>query len=87
MNNRSANLPTMAAALLLSGVSFLTASAQTPPAGPPPGPPPPQNLLFYPKEMTRQEVVGKMRAITTALGARCDLCHVDEDDGPNPRHD
>jgi hypothetical protein len=37
--------------------------------------------------MPRQELIGKMREFAFALGERCDYCHVDEQEGPNPRQD
>jgi tetratricopeptide (TPR) repeat protein len=46
--------------------------------------PPPKNLQVLPKDMTRQEVVAKMRGIAIALGVRCEYCHVSTT-GPDGR--
>lgn len=78
-------------ALVLIAVLILAlprvAPAAAPPAGAPPGPPPPpKNLQFFPKSMSRQEVVAQMRQICFGLGVRCDYCHVQEE-GPNGRED
>ncbi len=35
----------------------------------------PENLQFFPKELTRAEVVAKMRHFSFALGVRCSHCH------------
>jgi hypothetical protein len=37
------------------------------------------NLQVLPKDSTRADVVGRMRAIAGALGARCTTCHVGPD--------
>jgi photosynthetic reaction center cytochrome c subunit len=39
-------------------------------------PTPPKNLQVLPKEMSRPEVVARMRGIATSLGVRCEYCHV-----------
>src|ERR1041385_1184751 len=46
--------------------------------------PPPKNLQVLPKDMTRQEVVARMRLIATGLGVRCEYCHVSTT-GPDGR--
>jgi tetratricopeptide (TPR) repeat protein len=46
--------------------------------------PPPKNLQVLPKDMTRPEVVARMRLIATALGVRCEYCHV-QTTGPDGR--
>lgn len=46
--------------------------------------PPPKNLQVLPKDMTRQEVVARMRGIAIALGVRCEYCHVSST-GPDGR--
>jgi len=46
--------------------------------------PPPKNLQVLPKDMSRQEVVAKMRLIATGLGVRCEYCHVSTT-GPDGR--
>jgi tetratricopeptide (TPR) repeat protein len=38
--------------------------------------PPPKNLQVLPKDLTRSEVVARMRGIAVALGVRCEYCHV-----------
>ena len=57
----------------------LFALAQEPPAGPPPGGPPaghemsaPKNLKLLPPE----HLMDTMHTFSTALGQRCDFCHV-----------
>jgi hypothetical protein len=46
--------------------------------------PPPKNLQVLPKDLTRQEVVARMRLIATGLGVRCEYCHVSTT-GPDGR--
>jgi tetratricopeptide (TPR) repeat protein len=46
--------------------------------------PPPRNLQVLPKDMSRQEVVARMRGIAIALGVRCEHCHVSTT-GPDGR--
>jgi tetratricopeptide (TPR) repeat protein len=50
----------------------LTALAQTPQA------PPwqPKNLQIYPKDITRDQLVQRMREFSFALGVRCQYCHI-----------
>jgi hypothetical protein len=58
--------------------------------GPPQGGPPQdggfKNLKVFPKEMTRQQLMGIMQGWTRALGVQCDHCHVmgemDKDEKP-----
>ena len=35
----------------------------------------PENLQFFPKDLTRDEVVAKMRHFSFALDVRCSHCH------------
>ena len=46
--------------------------------------PPPKNLQVLPKDLTRAEVVARMRGIAAALGVRCEYCHVSTT-GPDGR--
>ena len=46
--------------------------------------PPPKNLQVLPKDLSRQEVVAKMRLIAAGLGVRCEYCHVSTT-GPDGR--
>jgi tetratricopeptide (TPR) repeat protein len=46
--------------------------------------PPPKNLQVLPKDLTRAEVVARMRGIAVALGVRCEYCHVSTT-GPDGR--
>ena len=39
----------------------------------------PKNLQFFPEDMTRAEVVQRMREFSFALGVRCQYCHVGGD--------
>jgi hypothetical protein len=48
---------------------------------------PPKNLQVLPKEMTRQQVMGIMRTYTSALGVKCEYCHVPPADAPPPAAD
>ena len=41
----------------------------------------PQNLEFYPTNITRGELIGEMRHFTFALGVRCEHCHVRNENG------
>src|SRR5262249_47102880 len=45
---------------------------------------PPKNLQVLPKDLTREEVVGRMRLIAASLGVRCEFCHV-RTTGPDGR--
>src|SRR5579864_3802962 len=38
------------------------------------------NLKFFPKDITRQELMGNMRRFSFALGVRCEHCHVEKAD-------
>lgn len=60
--------------LILSSVS--PAAAQMGPMEPP------KNLQVLPKDTPRPEVLKVMRGFTSALGVRCDFCHVEP---PGPR--
>ncbi len=40
--------------------------------------PAPTNLQVLPKDLSRAEVVQRMRVIATALGVRCDHCHIEQ---------
>ena len=46
--------------------------------------PPPKNLQVLPKDLTREEVVARMRVIAVGLGVRCEYCHVSTT-GPDGR--
>lgn len=46
--------------------------------------PPPKNLQVLPKDLSRGEVVARMRLIASALGVRCEFCHVSTT-GPDGR--
>ncbi len=41
----------------------------------------PQNLEYYPTNMTRGEIIAEMRHFSFALGVRCEHCHVERTDG------
>jgi hypothetical protein len=77
--------------LVLAGSTIIAAEVQQPPAargGQRGGPPaePPKNLQVLPKDMPREEVITRMRAITQALGVQCGYCHIFEGAG-NPAND
>jgi len=38
------------------------------------------NLQYFPKDMTRKELVGIMRGFSFSLGVRCEFCHVESAD-------
>jgi hypothetical protein len=44
---------------------------------------PPQNLKHFPKDITRDELIQRMREFSFALGVRCEYCH-DAPDGVPP---
>jgi len=46
--------------------------------------PPPKNLQVLPKDLSRNEVVARMRVIALSLGVRCEYCHVSTT-GPDGR--
>jgi len=56
-----------AAAMLVASA----ASAQTPQPAPWTG----QNLQYFPKDISRQELTQRMREFSLALGVRCQYCH------------
>ena len=39
-------------------------------------PPPPTNLQFFPKDISRAELIATMQAFNQALGVGCDHCHM-----------
>ena len=41
----------------------------------------PQNLEFYPTNMTRGEIIAEMRHFSFALGVRCEHCHTRNENG------
>ena len=63
--------------MLLTAVIAAQAPAQ-------PQPPPftPQNLQHFPKDISREQLVQKMREFSFALGVRCQFCHVDDPKQP-----
>ena len=96
MKHRSRVLATIVTAALVIGLPLSPVLAgpqagpapQTQaPAGPPNAPPPIKNLQFYPPDTKRPELIEKMRQFSSALGVRCEHCHVEEQGGPNPRRD
>ena len=61
------------------------ASAQTAPAPQAPAPfamPPYKNLKVFPKDITRDQLIGNMKGFSQALGVRCVHCHVGEEGKP-----
>lgn len=57
----------------------------TSPQGTPPQPGGFKNLKVFPKDITRQQLMGAMQNWTRALGVTCNHCHVDDksaDDKP-----
>lgn len=95
MLNRSFCRVILVAGAMATGLALRPEPASTQAAPPPPpataprptGPPPPQNLQFFPKDTPRPEVIRIMRQFSSALGVRCDHCHVNEEGGANPRED
>ena len=45
---------------------------------------PPQNLQYFPKDMTRQQLLPIMRGFTASLGVRCEYCHAEREGAPPP---
>ena len=45
---------------------------------------PPKNLQVLPKDMTRQQVTAVMTSFTSALGVRCEHCHIEDKNAPPP---
>ncbi len=43
---------------------------------------PPKNLQVLPKDMTRQQVTAVMAGFATALGVRCEHCHIEDKNAP-----
>lgn len=87
MAHRTAFAAAALSALLMCPV---LAGAQPPPPPPPKqvdGPPPMTNLKVFPKDAKRQDVIRVMREVCFALNLHCEDCHVDEEEGPNPRQD
>ena len=46
---------------------------------------PPQNLQYFPKDMTRQQLLPIMRGFTMSLGVRCEYCHAMREGAPEPQ--
>ena len=61
------------------------ATAQTPSAPPtqtPAAAPQFKNLQVFPKDITRDQLIGNMKGFSQALGVRCVHCHVGEEGKP-----
>ncbi|MCG8603659.1 c-type cytochrome [bacterium] len=43
-----------------------------------------ENLQIYPKNISKQELVGDMRTFALGLGVRCSYCHVGDESKPLP---
>ena len=56
------------------------AQAPTPPAAPPP--PSFKNLQVFPKDISRDQLIGNMKGFAQGLGVRCTHCHVGEEGQP-----
>jgi hypothetical protein len=59
--------------LFVFGALFMSASLASAQA---PAPPPLTNLQFFPKDITRPQLIANMQAFAQALGVGCDYCHV-----------
>jgi hypothetical protein len=59
-------------------IVLVTLAAPGPPAPPQPGWPP-KNLQHFPKGITRDQLVQRMREFSFALGVRCQHCHAGGD--------
>ena len=58
------------------------ATAQAPAAPAPPAAPPFKNLQVFPKDITRDQLIGNMKFFAQSLGVRCIHCHVGEEGKP-----
>jgi cytochrome c peroxidase len=78
--NREKLLLAAGCAALLAAVS----TAQTPSAPPTSASAEPQfkNLQVFPKDITRDQLIGNMKGFSQALGVRCLHCHVGEEGKP-----
>lgn len=77
--NREKLLLAAGCAALLAAVS----TAQTPSASPTPAAAPQfKNLQIFPKDITRDQLIGNMKGFSQALGVRCIHCHVGEEGKP-----
>ncbi len=66
--------------------SFAVASLLVPVMAGAQTPEKPTNLQVLPKDMPRAELIGVMRRFTSALGVRCNDCHVVSNPGQQPEH-
>jgi hypothetical protein len=57
----------------------LTLYAKPTTPAPPQGGEAPKNLKIFPKDITRERLLGTMQNFTRALGVKCDHCHVQGD--------
>jgi len=64
-------LRSLTLAMLLAGLPIVLAAQGGGFQGPPP-----KNLQVLPKDLSRNEVVARMRLIAASLGVRCEYCHV-----------
>ncbi len=69
---------------LAFAIPALTLASPAAAQGGPGGGEAPKNLQVLPKDMPRSEVIGIMRRFTTALGLRCNDCHVVTNPGQQP---
>jgi len=76
--NREKLLLAAGCAALLAAV----ATAQTPPAAAPAAAPQFKNLQVFPKDISRDQLIGNMKGFSQALGVRCLHCHVGEEGKP-----
>lgn len=70
--------------LLAAGCAALFAAVATAQAPTAPAPQPPgfKNLQVFPKDITREQLIGNMKLFAQSLGVRCVHCHVGEEGKP-----
>ena len=73
MNRNLWKIVTLATALTLALTLNLYGQQQAPPS-----PPGFKNLKIFPKDITRQQLMGTMQAFNRALGVTCNHCHADD---------
>lgn len=78
------SVPTLALLFAASAFKMSVAVAQSgPPTAPPPNLTPPfKNLQVFPKDITREQLIGNMKFFAQSLGVRCTFCHVGEEGKP-----
>ena len=72
----------LAAGCAAFAAAIATAQTPQPPQAQAPAPPAFKNLRVFPKDITREQLLGNMKFFAQSLGVRCVHCHVGEEGKP-----